>query len=236
MLRETYNSDPNEIAEALCEDNPKHAQAVEDYNNILHSLPLSEWLSFLVGSEKDKISSNGIKNVIALPMEKQQGNSETLFTHHIQELSLHLLETRYDRDTAKQILQQKPEVIEDEKAEKNKQKWEHSSANFYSNSTNTTANAPPPPALSPLGECCLARHLTNDYRMIKTMLQEPHEIDHDGDLKPLEDVHHALRDSCSWGTSKEQKELCRDDLKSMIMRRIRYFDQSMGTCSKVVAD
>lgn len=88
MLRETYNSDPNEIAEALCEDNPKYAQAVEDYQKILHSMPLSEWLSFLVGSEKDKISSNGIKNVIALPMEKQQGNSETLFTHHIQQLSL----------------------------------------------------------------------------------------------------------------------------------------------------
>ena len=82
-------------------------------------MPLSEWLSFLVGSEKDKISSDGIKHVIALPMEKQQGNSETHFTHHIQQLSLHLLETRYDRDTAKQILQQKPEVVEDEKAEKN---------------------------------------------------------------------------------------------------------------------
>ena len=31
MLRETYNSDPNVIAEALCEDNPKHAQAVTPY-------------------------------------------------------------------------------------------------------------------------------------------------------------------------------------------------------------
>ena len=215
MLRETYNSDPNVIAEALCEDNPKHAQAVEDYKKILHSMPLSEWLSFLVGSEKDKISSDGIKHVIALPMEKQQGNSDTHFTHHIQQLSLHLLETRYDRDTAKQILQQKPEVVEDEKAEKNKQKWEHSSANFYSNSTNTTDTVPPPPALSPLGECCLARHLTNDYRMIMTMLQEPNETDHGGVLKPLEDVHPALYDACSWGISKEQQELCRNDLKSV---------------------
>ena len=189
-----------------------------------------------LGQRRTKFLLMVSKMLLLYQWKNSKGTARRFLHTTYSSFRCHLLETRYGRDTAKQILQQKPEVIEDEKAEKNKQKWEHSSANFYSNSTDTTANATPPPALSPLGECCLARHLANDYRMIKTMLQEPHEIDHDGVLKPLDDVHPALRDACSWGTSKEQQELCRDDIKSMIMRRIRYFDQSMGTCSKIVSD
>ena len=48
MLRETYNSDPNALAEALCEDSPLHEDALEDYKTLGHSLTLVEWLDFLV--------------------------------------------------------------------------------------------------------------------------------------------------------------------------------------------
>ena len=235
MMREVYNSDPNEMAEALCVDSPRYEQAVQDYDMILHTMPLSEWLSFLIRPDRiQDISNKGIEDVIALPMEKKEGQSETLFEHHIQQLSIYLLHRvkGHTMKEAEYILQQLPEKIEDEKYLKAKEKWSHSSTK-YRNDTSATPSSP----LSALGECCLSRHLMTDYRIIQTMYLG--NADKGGSSlkqhipKPLTDAHPSLQLACNWG-SNEQQELCRADLNSMISRRSRYLDESLGSCSKVV--
>jgi len=236
MMREVYNSNPNKMAEALCVDSPRYEQAVQDYDLILHTMPLSDWLSFLIQPDRiQEISNKGIEDVIALPMEKKEGQSETLFEHHIQQLSIYLLHRvkKHTMKEAEYILQQKPERIEDEKYLKAKEKWSHSSSKFQNNSdTSATPSSP----LSALGECCLSRHLMTDYRIIQTMYLG--NEDKGGSLnqhipQPL-DAHPSLQLACNWG-SNEQQELCRDDLKSMISRRSSYLDESLGSCSKVVS-
>ena len=220
MLRETYGSDPSVLTEALCGGSPSRERAVEYYSSIQHSTPIAEWLDFLIGPEMlDRISDGGIRNFIALPLEKQ-GDDEPLFESHIQQLSLHLLQTRYDRETAVQIMKQKPR----KKGSTTKKKSEHSSVKFH-NSTNTTI----PVALSPLGECCLTRHLQQDYRLIRTMLGDDKGGRMANAIRPLVDAHPAIQNACLWG-SEEQQELYRSDLRSMLVRRARYLDVSMGNC------
>ena len=76
-----------------------------------------------------------------------------------------------------------------------------------------------------------------DYRIIQTMYLG--NADKGGSSlkqhipKPLTDAHPSLQLACNWG-SNEQQELCRADLNSMISRRSRYLDESLGSCSKVV--
>src|SRR5210317_365759 len=91
-------------------------------------------------------------------------------------------------------------------AQSNHKTYLHSSAKFYNNS------------LTPLGECCLARFLADDYRLIQTMLG--HESDQvNAVVEPLVGAHPILRMACSWGSDEEQQQLCRQDLRSMLMRR-----------------
>merc|ERR1711983_315631 len=96
-------------------------------------------------------------------MGEKQRNGETLYEHHLEQLALHLLQTRYNEETARNILAQKPQV--DDSKEKGKSRWENSSVRFYN-----TTNRKRPPDLSTLGECCLTRHLRKDYSLIETML------------------------------------------------------------------
>ena len=281
MLRETYNSDPNALAEALCQDSPLHEDAVEDYRSIGHSLTLVEWLEFLVNPKMvNDVTENGIENFIAIPLEKRkqggnnssiiEGNenqSSSLFEQHIQQLGLHLLSTRYGTQKAKEILNHKPQ---DDVRSSHKEMLEHSSARYYNTTAIIVASAAttndsdrkkeqqqqaqqsPPAFLSPLGECCLARHLHKDYRLIQTMLgdtkgtpaaatpeRKKKKKSADGQetiaLEPLVDAHPVLEKACTWG-SIEQQMLCRSDLQSMVQRRAQYLDLSLGSCAEVVGN
>ncbi|KAL9188974.1 hypothetical protein ACHAXT_011464 [Thalassiosira profunda] len=226
MLRETYKADPSVIGEALCEESPLREQAMKDYSDILHSLPISGWLDFLVDPElRWKISSRGISNFVALPMERRQGSNETLFENHIQQLSSHLLESKYGEETAKAIMAQEPATLRDGL----KEQYEHSSAKFHE-----ATKASPPKPLSRLGECCLARHLGKDYNLIKMMLGDGGRDKSLAAVEILRDAHPVIAKACSWG-SKEQQELCRSDLRSMLSRRAKYLDRSLGTCAQIVA-
>ena len=84
-----------------------------------------------------------------------------------------------------------------------------------------------------MGECCLARFLADDYRLIQTMLG--HESDRvNAVVEPLAGAHPILTMACTWG-NEEQQQLCRLDLRSMLMRRALYLDESKGSCAAIVS-
>jgi len=256
MLRETYQSDPNLLAEALCEDSsPLHStNATKDFSYLGHSTPLSKWLKFLTDPEMlDEVSpTDGIQKFYAITLEKQQGangdgNEEQLhFKQLVEELSLQLLGSAYTREKAINIIEQNP--LSQDLTTEQKREAEHSSARFHSEMTTTA----PLPALSPLGECCLARYLREDYQLIQTMIGGNNENNDDTtssttmrgagsvsssavvEVEPLVGVHPIIREACDFWGSEERREICQSDLRSMISRRARYLDLSMGSCSKVV--
>ena len=238
LMREVYRSDPNYMAEALCIDSPRYEQAVQDYDKILHTAPLSEWLSFLIDEDRrEEILEDGIRDVIAIPLEKKEGAAEPLFEHHIQQLSMHLLHRvkGYKMSDAQYILRQKPDRIDNKLYEIAREKRRHSSVEFHNNSSTNSSSFIPSSPLSELGECCLSRHLMTDYRIIQSMLRSTQEGSTGAEQlipRPIENVHSSLYRACKWGSIKQQ-ELCRADLKSMLVRRSRYLDESLGSCSSI---
>ena len=82
----------------------------------------------------------------------------------------------------------------------------------------------------------MARKLRGDYRLIQTMLGTDEMTDgSDLFVHPLPYAHPAVSKACLWGT-EDQQELCKSDLKSILSRRARYLDKSLGTCSRIVAN
>ena len=92
----------------------------------------------------------------------------------------------------------------------------------------------PESRLSKLGECCLARYLIDDYRLIQTMLGGNETSLAIAGLDPLVAAHPVIQKACLWG-NEQQQELCRGDLMSILMRRAKYFDESKGSCSAIVS-
>jgi len=241
LLREKYQSSPSILAEALCDGSPMR-QAQDDFNLIHHSLTLTDWLDFLIDPTlHEVITDDGIKNFIVLPVEKQPGENETLFEQHIKKLEWHLLQNRYGAQIGEEMMRLASEQRANEEvqlghkltktrsknqtllttAQSNHKTYLHSSAKFYNNS------------LTPLGECCLARFLADDYRLIQTMLG--HESDRvNAVVEPLAGAHPILTMACTWG-NEEQQQLCRLDLRSMLMRRALYLDESKGSCAAIVS-
>ncbi|KAL7452580.1 hypothetical protein ACHAWC_004306 [Mediolabrus comicus] len=239
LLRQTYHSSPSILAEALC-GSPMRGK--DDFYQVHHSLTLTDWLDFLIDPTLHKgIKDDGIKNFIVLPVEKQPGANETLFEQHIEKLEWHLLQNRYGSQIGEEMMRLASEQRANEEAqlghklmkaksknqtllttaESNHKTYLHSSAKFYNNS------------LTPLGECCLARFLVDDYRLIQTMLG--HESDQvNAVVEPLVGAHPILTMACTWG-NEEQQQLCRLDLRSMLMRRALYLDESKGSCAAIVS-
>mmetsp|Transcript_13181 Transcript_13181/g.19722 ORF Transcript_13181/g.19722 Transcript_13181/m.19722 type:complete len:238 (+) Transcript_13181:565-1278(+) len=232
MLRETYESNPNVLAEALCHDSPLRPRAEQDFGNIHHSTTLTQWLDFLIDPRLVKnITNDGIQKFLVLPVEKRSGANETLFEKHIENLQRHLLKNRYGVDASDkmmQLAQEKKVKKEEEKRRLNKPKREthlHSSSKFH-NSTK--------PMLTKLGECCLARHLMDDYRLIESMLGKEKERTSNSVMDPLHGSHPVVQKACSWG-DEQQQQSCRGDLASMLMRRAKFLDESKGSCSAILS-
>lgn len=243
LLRETYQSSPSILAEALCDGSPMRHLAQEDFYQVHHSLTLTDWLDFLIDPTIHKgITDDGVKNFIVLPVEKQPVANETLFEQHIEKLEWHLLQNQYGSQIGEEMMRLANEQRANEEvqlghklmkersknqtllttAESSHKAYLHSSAKFYNNS------------LTPLGECCLARFLADDYRLIQTMLG--HESDRvNAVVEPIVGAHPILRMACSWG-DEQQQHLCREDLRSMLMRRALYLDEAKGSCTAIVSD
>ena len=203
MLRETYKSDPSILAEALCDNSPLYEKAVEDYSMLGHRHHLVEWLTILL---EPNVNDNrgGIQNLIALPLEKQGDNVH--FGQHIEQLSLHLLQTRYSNLTSSNILKLKPEkndIISKEKAEHSSRRHSNSKA-----------------VLSPLGECCMVKYFLKDYQLIQAMIPST--------SLGLHSPHPIIGEACKWG-NMEQQRLCTSDLESIILRRAKYIQST--SCS-----
>jgi len=236
MLRETYQSSPSVLAEALCHDSSLRPNAEQDFTKVGHATTLTEWLDFLIDPRLVKnIKDDGIQQFIVLPLEKRSGANVTLFEQQIENLGHHLLSTRYGMDASKKMMRLAQEhklKLEETRRGKMKDKSKdethlHSSAAFF-NSTKST--------LTKLGECCLTRFLSDDYRLIQSMLGggETSKIDFAiAGLDPLDDAHPVIQKACSWG-DEQQQQSCRGDLMSILMRRAKYLDESKGSCSAII--
>jgi len=208
-LWDKYQGDPNNLAEALCEDSPDQVQAVKDYEKITHSHSLSHWLN-----SHELSTINRINNIMALTLETQEGNNTHSLEQQTRDLALYLLEKRYGKKSANEIL------VQSQSAESQAENEGHLHSTKEINTKHRT--------LSSKGECCLARHLANDYDLIYTMLGE--KSGKAPILKSQTNIHPMVSRACSWGSNHQQK-LCQSDLRSMLMRRLGHLDISKGTCS-----
>ena len=100
LLNDKYESDPNVLAEAMCEESPSLEETLEDYDLNMSFMgnkrPLSSWLDFLMddsNQEDESISKAGIQQLFAIPVEQQMGHKDIFFgrTTHSGHLILHLL-------------------------------------------------------------------------------------------------------------------------------------------------
>lgn len=228
LLRRTYQSNPSNLAEALCHGSQSRSLAQEDYRKIGHSTTLAEWLDFLIAPRLvENITDDGIQQLIVLPVEQRPSAHKTLFEKYIDNLMLHLLQNQYGAEASKEMMRLDHE--QKAKRERNgpskQQDHTHSSVKFY-NST--------PPLLTKLGECCLARHLKDDYRLIESMLGNESKVTSNGVFDPIHGSHPVIQRACSWGDEQQQR-WCRGDLESMLIRRARYLDESKGSCSAIVS-
>ena len=225
LMVDKYKSNANVLAEALCEESPNLEEAEEDFSMMSlmrHKIPLTGWLGFLIDpNQQGSFTEDGINELIVVPMEKQQGQESSFFKQHVQRMVLHVLRSKFGTAKTDELLEQQPKN-DDAEAEK-----------VHHHSSIRLGETLP---LSPLGECCMARKLRGDYRLIQTMLGTDEMTDgSDLFVHPLPYAHPAVSKACLWGT-EDQQELCKSDLKSILSRRARYLDKSLGTCSRIVAN
>ncbi|KAL7541663.1 hypothetical protein ACHAWF_007000 [Thalassiosira exigua] len=228
LLEEKYKSDPNLLAEGLCSDSPLRNEAKRDMGKINHSKQkLVHWLEFLLDPEATKkIKARGIQKFMVIPQEKASNEQDSLFESHIQNLSSAILRHTFELHLTTKIMRLRPvDMVPSEVARRENG---HSSTRF--------AKGEKASSLTTLGECCVARHYENDYRLIRTMLfGDEREFTNSSivRIKSLPNAHPLVQKACSWGSEVQQK-LCRSDLRSMLLRRAPYLDRSLGTCSDVV--
>jgi len=206
MLTVKYKSDPNVMAEALCGEDKlsdEYLEASEDYYMIEHDMKLTQWIDFLIDPPKESLQESGdIDKLIVLPMEKH-------FDQLIDGYILHLLQSRYGDDVGAYMQQ----IYIDQVASRPIPGSKHSTSSVHV------------PPLTDFGECCIARHLEDDYQLIGTFIE--------GEQNQQTTMHPVIRKACtSWGTA-EQQQLCLEDLSSMLLRRSKYLDRSKGTCAEL---
>ncbi|KAL7466177.1 hypothetical protein ACHAXS_006467 [Conticribra weissflogii] len=227
LLHEEFQSDPNPLAEALCEDSPNFEYASEKVKHIAHArLSLNDWLRFLIDPDiYPAISAKGLNKIMAITTESRvEHNNTSLLDWHTKQAILELYsDSGLDGDQIDVIMKHKPQV--NAKSEKKSEIMTHSSIS-------SSASKSTQPPLGKLGECCLARYFRDDYRLMKSMITDD-VMKHLTSILPLEDVHPLVKTACSWGND-EQRTSCMGDLASMIKRRASYLDYSRGSCEKVV--
>lgn len=228
MLRVRYASDPNNLAEALCEESPTRGEAVRDHDLLQHAKwTLARWIGFLLdpaedyGAWGDDGAGGGIRELLVLPLEAPPGDDGSRFERQVRRLLSALLRSRYAEGTAEEILRRAPPDDA-----RQRERMRHAT---------TLPASTPSSTLSALGECCVARHLVDDYRLLRTMMPDAEDVADVAVVEPLEGVHPVVRDACAWG-DEEGRARCRFDLRSMLLRRAGYLDRSRGTCSEIAGN
>lgn len=81
----------------------------------------------------------------------------------------------------------------------------------------------------------MTRTFRKDYQLIQAMMLGTDSSDSTGILEPLPYTHPAVSVACSYG-SEDDQELCKAGLISILSRRSKYLDLSLGSCSDVVSN
>lgn len=242
ILTDIYNKSVSNLAEALCDESPTHEEAKRHTKSIAHAnTNLQQWLKLFHKKEFfSKIRQDSSLKFIVLPLAKQSkskgsNNHTTIqkqsnFQMHILQAARELLIDHIGESATNALMRAKPPKSQ-EQLEQEQQRNIHSSL----------SQKQKPPPISILGECCLTRFLEVDYQLIRTMLLEGDNdalLEGSGNsmanLAPFRNAHPLLKTGCSWGTEEEQV-MCREDLLSILERRLPFLDRSRGSCSDVVA-
>lgn len=239
MLANTYNHSVSNLAEALCDGSPTHKDAVTHAGWIGHAQTnLRDWLELLVNPELfSRIQPDSLYKLVVVPMAKQsktEGSNNHATKQRLSHFDMHILQAIREL-LIDQIGLSATNALVSKTPPKSQKQLEQEQRKLHSSS----AQKQKPPKLSALGECCLSRYLRKDYRLIRMMLSEDDRdilLDGSGnvDLNPVPNVHPLITTGCSWGTKQEQM-MCKEDLVSILRRRLPLLDHSRGSCSNVVA-
>ena len=217
IIQRLYNDDINKLAESLCEESSNFEQAVESTKFISHAKrSLIQWLKFL--ADGTLIKPQGLNKFMAITFEQQSQsgyNSSSLLEHTHEAVRQLYFDHGVDEKTLDSLMRHKPT-----RTKRVSEMMTHSSSHNTSKGN----------VLGAVGECCLSRFLEDDYRLIQSMLGETNASKTVGSLQS---VHPIIRKACEWG-SITRRQLCRADLQSMLHRRARFLDRSLGSCRDAV--
>jgi hypothetical protein len=232
IIQRLYNDDINQLAESLCEESEKFDQAVKTTKFISHAkLSLFQWLHFLVdnGTSSSLIKSQGLDKLMAITVEKRNGyNTSSLIEQTYEAVQQLFFDHGVDEQTFRRLQRHKRNFL---------QKKRVSDMMVHTSSIPIHNNGTKGHALGTVGECCLARFLENDYRLIQSIVGDD-DKSMSGDLAVigrLKNVHPIIGKACEWG-SKRRRQLCRTDLQSMLDRRVKFLDRSLGACRDLVSN
>eukprot|EP00986_Skeletonema_menzelii_P011376 scaffold5835_cov144-Skeletonema_menzelii.AAC.6 len=220
IIQRLYNDDVNKMAESLCEESNNVEQAVQHTKLISHAkLSLAEWLRPLLldtdTNTTSLIKPKGLSSFMAITLEQQSPHNSSLLQHTYEAVHQLYFDHGVDERTLDSLLRHKPIRIK-------------RVSEIMTHSSNKTGTGK---VLGAIGECCLARFLEEDYRLIQYMIGD---VNPSKDVGALDPVHTIIREACKWGSLK-RRELCRADLQSMLHRRAKFLDRSLGTCRDVVS-
>ncbi len=217
IIQRLYNDDINKLAESICEESSNFAQTVEFTKFISHAkLSLAEWLRpLLLDMNTTSIKPQGLSKFMAITFEQQSQHNSSLLRHTLDAVHQLHFDHGVDEKIFDSIMRHKPI-----RTKKVREMMKHSS-----NKTRKDK------VLGAIGECCLARFLEDDYRLIQSMIGDSNTIKAIG---VLDYAHPIIREACEWGSST-RRQLCHADLQSMLHRRAKFLDRSLGACRDAVS-
>ena len=212
LIRNIYGEDINQLAGALCMEDERE-KAKNHTSLILHAKDsLTDWIDALVGN--DATTNYTIRQeIMALAMEPSP-NNEFDFEQTAKSAVEHVIMQRYNSTLGADRTKRLARVggSDSELASV----VQHSASKYGIKS----------PKITPYSECCLARHLADDYELLRVISGEAKARESTNDVDPR-----ILR-ACDWG-SEEDTARCKAALTSMLHRRSRYLDSSVS-CSEAV--
>lgn len=216
IIQRLYNDDINKLAESLCEESSNFAQAVEHTKFINHAkLSLAEWLRpLMLDTNATSIKPHGLSKFMAITFEQQSHHDSSLLRHTREAVHQLYFDHGVDESLFESLMKHKP-VRKKRVSE------------MMTHSSNKTRKDK---VLGAIGECCLARFLEDDYGLIESMIGGANTSNAKGFL---DYAHPIIREACEWGSST-RRQLCRADLQSMLHRRTKFLDRSLGTCRDAV--
>ena len=220
IIQRLYKDDVNKMAESLCEDSINVQEAIQYTKFISHAkLSLAEWLQPLMfdtdTNTTSSIKPQGLSKFMAITLEQHSQHNSSLLQHTNEAVHQLYFDHGVDERTLDSLLRHKPVRMK-------------GVSKIMTHSSNKTAKGK---VLGAIGECCLARFLEDDYRLIQIMSGDTNSSK---DVGAVDRVHPIIKEACNWGSLK-RRQLCRADLQSMLYRRAKFLDRNLGTCQNVVS-